>query len=70
MNPVPIALIVLAIMLAVAWDAFCLYDLIRADPAKIRYLPKWVWALVCLISCPWGGLLYVLVGRNAFGKAL
>jgi hypothetical protein len=70
MSPVPIALIALGIAAAVAWDGFCLRDLIKADPATVRYLPKWAWAVICLISCPWGGLLYVIVGRNAFGRAL
>jgi len=50
---------------AIAWDTFCLRDLIRANPERVRYLPKWAWAAVCLISCPWGGLLYVIVGRGA-----
>ncbi|MGA2829538.1 MAG: hypothetical protein ABSF03_25905 [Streptosporangiaceae bacterium] len=70
MNPALITIIALGIVLAVAWDGFCLHDLFRADPAKVRYLPRWAWAVVCLISCPWGGLLYVIVGRNAFGRTL
>jgi uncharacterized membrane protein len=55
-------------MAAIAWDTFCLRDLIRADPARVRYLPKWGWAAVCLISCPWGGLLYMIVGRGTAGR--
>jgi hypothetical protein len=69
-NPALISLIALGIALAAAWDGFCLHDLARADPAQVRYLPKWVWAIVCLASCPWGGLLYVIVGRDAFGRDL
>jgi hypothetical protein len=63
-----ISVIVLGVALVAAWDGFCLYNLARADPAKVRYLPRWAWAIVCLISCPWGGLLYVIVGRNAHGR--
>jgi hypothetical protein len=70
MNPALITITALGIVLAVAWDGFCLQDLIRADSATVRYLPKWAWAVICLISCPWGGLLYVIVGRNAFGRVL
>ena len=65
-----IAVIALGIAAAIAWDSFCLRDLIRADPARVRYLPKWAWAAVCLISCPWGGLLYMIAGRGGFGRVL
>jgi len=40
---------------------FCLVDLARAH--EVRYLPKWVWAVVCMISIPLGGIVYLLVGR-------
>jgi uncharacterized membrane protein len=63
-----IAVIAVGIAAAAAWDAFCLRDLIRADPARVRHLPKWGWAAVCLISCPWGGLLYMIVGRGPVGR--
>jgi hypothetical protein len=63
-NPVLIVIIVAAGGLG--WDGWCLYDLARAD--QVRYLPKWEWAVICLMSCPLGGLLYVIVGRNAFGR--
>ena len=68
MNPVLITVIALGGVLVVAWDTFCLRDLIRADPARVRYLPNWGWAAVCLISCPWGGLLYMIVGRGPVGR--
>jgi hypothetical protein len=63
-----IAVIALGLVAAIAWDTFCLRDLIRADPARVRYLPKRAWAAVCLISCPWGGLLYMFVGRGPAGR--
>jgi hypothetical protein len=50
------------VVLAVAWEVFCLRDLARAH--HVRYLPKWAWAIVCLISIPWGGLAYVILGRD------
>jgi hypothetical protein len=57
-----ILVVVLVVGLAVAWEAFCLRDLARAD--RVRYLPKWGWALVCLVSIPWGGIIYLIVGRT------
>lgn len=44
-----------------ALDGFCLADLARAR--DVRYLPKWGWALVCLAQSPFGGIMYLSVGR-------
>jgi hypothetical protein len=56
----------LVVVLAVAWEVYCLHDLARAD--RVRYLPKWGWALVCLLSIPWGGIIYVIFGRDKVGR--
>ena len=50
-----------AFALVVGWEVFCLTDLARAD--KVRLLPKWGWAVACLIQIPLGGVLYLLLGR-------
>jgi Phospholipase_D-nuclease N-terminal len=47
--------------MAACFAAFCLIDLARAD--RVRYLPKWGWALVCLIEIPLGGIIYLSIGR-------
>ena len=65
MSPVSATVILVlaaVVVLAVAWEVFCLRDLARTD--RVRYLPKWGWAIVCLISIPWGGLVYVILGRD------
>jgi Phospholipase_D-nuclease N-terminal len=49
------------IVIGAGFVVFCLVDLARAR--KVRYLPKWAWALVCLISVPLGGILYLIFGR-------
>jgi hypothetical protein len=49
------------LLAAVAFVAFCLTDLARA--AEVRYLPKWGWALACLLSVPLGGIMYLSIGR-------
>ena len=46
--------------------ALCLADLARR--AQVRYLPKWGWALACLLSIPLGGILYLSIGRVPGGK--
>jgi hypothetical protein len=64
-SPVSVTMILVfaaVVVLAVAWEVFCLRDLARRD--RVRYLPKWAWVIVCLISIPWGGLAYVIFGRD------
>jgi ABC-2 type transport system ATP-binding protein len=55
-----VAIPVLAV--AVGFAAWCLVDLARAG--RVRYLPKWVWAVVICVSVPWGGLVYLIVGKT------
>ncbi|HEX2851298.1 MAG TPA: PLDc N-terminal domain-containing protein [Acidimicrobiales bacterium] len=59
---VPVAALVPLVLIAVGFVVYCLVDLARAP--SVRYLPKWVWALVCLASVPVGGIVYLLVGRG------
>ncbi len=53
--------LLVVVPLGIAFDAFCLADLVRA--AGVRYLPKWAWALICLAQMPLGGILYLTIGR-------
>jgi len=57
-GPLPAILI---IVLALCFDGFCLTDLARAR--EVRYLPKWGWALACLVQSPLGGIMYLSAGR-------
>jgi ABC-2 type transport system ATP-binding protein len=56
MPPIVIALL----LCAIAFDAFCLVSLARNQASN---LPKWAWALIICVSCPWGGLAYLVFGR-------
>lgn len=49
------------VAIGVAFVVYCLVDLVRAP--SVKYLPKWVWALICIASVPIGGIVYLLVGR-------
>ncbi|WP_078965243.1 PLDc N-terminal domain-containing protein [Streptomyces aureocirculatus] len=51
------------IVLAVAFLVYCLVDLGKSK--STRHLPKWLWAVVCLISVPMGGILYLAIGRES-----
>jgi ABC-2 type transport system ATP-binding protein len=49
------------VVVAVCFEAFCQIDLYRAK--QVRYLPKWAWAVLCLISIPLGGIVYLSIGK-------
>ena len=56
------ALVLLAaVALFVGWEVLCLGEVVRAD--QVRFLPRWAWAVACLIFIPFGGILYLLAGR-------
>lgn len=56
----PIAALVPLVLVAVAWVAYCWWDVSKSD---VQHLPKWGWALVVLLSVPVGGIVYLLIGR-------
>jgi hypothetical protein len=53
--------LLIVVALGIGFDAYCLADIARAD--EVRYLRKWAWALICLIQCPSGGIMYLSLGR-------
>ena len=60
-TDIPWAAVAPLIVIAVAFVGYCLYDLSRS---QVRHLPKWAWALVCIVSIPVGGIVYLTVGRE------
>ena len=58
MTPAALAPI---IVVGAGFIVFCLVDVARAR--EVRYLPKWAWALICLVSVPIGGIVYLSLGR-------
>jgi hypothetical protein len=58
---IPWAALAPVIILAIAFVGYCLFDLSRND---VRHLPKWLWAVIVIISIPLGGIVYLLVGRQ------
>ena len=61
MDDIPWAAITPLLVLAAAFVVYLLVDIIRNE---VRYLPKWAWAVICVISIPIGGIVYLLVGRD------
>jgi len=56
-----IAPVIAVIAAVLAFDAFCLISLVRS---RANGLPKWTWALIICASSPWGGLAYLVFGRE------
>lgn len=61
-GEIPFAALAPVVVLAVAFVAYCLVDLYRAP--SVRHLPKWAWAVICVVSVPLGGIIYLTVGRG------
>jgi len=54
--------LLLGLALLVAWEIVCLRQVLLAE--RVRFLPRWAWAVACLILIPFGGILYLLAGRD------
>ncbi len=52
---IPVLLVLLAFVI------FCIVDIARHD---VKYLPKWLWIVIALVSIPLGGIIYLLLGRD------
>lgn len=50
------------VLLAVVFAAYCVRDVLRRE--STRFLPRWLWAILCCISLPLGGIAYLLFGRD------
>jgi uncharacterized integral membrane protein len=60
-GDVPWAALAPVLALLLAFVVYCLVDMARGE---VKYLPKWAWALICFASVPFGGIIYLLVGRR------
>lgn len=61
-NPAAAAFPIIVVVVGLAFLGYCLLDLSRAR--SVRYLPRWVWAIICVISIPLGGIIYLIVGKE------
>jgi hypothetical protein len=50
------------LIVAAGFEVICLVDLARAE--EVRHLPRWAWAILCLVSIPLGGIVYLVFGRD------
>ena len=60
-RSVPLPLLALGLVGA-GFVVYCWVDLARAG--TVRYVPKWAWAIICVVSVPIGGIIYLAAGRE------
>jgi Phospholipase_D-nuclease N-terminal len=53
--------LLLSLAILIGWEILCLGQVVLAE--RVRFLPRWLWAVACLIFIPIGGIFYLLVGR-------
>ena len=58
---IPITAVIPILVFALGFVIYCLVDLARSE---VRHLPKWAWGIICVISVPLGGVVYLLMGRE------
>jgi hypothetical protein len=67
MTPPGLALIAvlaaLTIIVVVRFELFCLHDLASAEDHELRYLTRRAWSVAIIISIPFGGVAYLMLGR-------
>lgn len=49
------------LVLLLAFLGYCLVDIARR---QVKHLPKWAWVIVCCVSIPLGGIIYLTIGRD------
>lgn len=59
---IPVAALLPMFILLAAFAIYCWWDIWHQE--SVNYLPKWAWAIVCVVSIPLGGIVYLLIGRK------
>ncbi len=58
---VVIAVLLIALIVVIRFEMFCLTDIAQAP--EVRLLSRQAWVVVTIISIPLGGILYLMFGR-------
>ncbi|QHW36236.1 hypothetical protein GZH82_02075 [Staphylococcus ursi] len=60
-----IKILIPIIILIIIYLFICYRDLYKIN--MVKYLPKWGWSIIIIISIPLGGVIYFLFGRETRG---
>lgn len=58
----PLAALAPLIVLAIAYVVWIVRDI---QTSEVRHLPRWGWIVVTIVSIPFGGIVYLLFGRES-----
>jgi phospholipase D-like protein len=58
---IPWAALAPILLLCAAFVIYCIVDVVRGE---VRYLPKWAWVVICLVSIPFGAIVYLAIGKR------
>ncbi len=58
---IPWAAVAPILVLTLGFLVYCWVDIARHS---VKYLPKWLWAIICAASIPLGGIIYLILGRD------
>lgn len=61
-NGIPVVALLPMFVALAGFVVCCWWDLWHQE--SVAVMPKWAWAIVCVISVPLGGIAYLLVGRK------
>jgi hypothetical protein len=61
-SSVPWAALAPILLVSVAFVVWVVVDITRSK--SVRYLPKWAWLVLSVLSIPVGGIVYLLFGRE------
>lgn len=62
MSAMPLEAILPIFVIVIVFTVYCLVSVARAS--QTRHLSRGWWALICLVSMPMGGIIYLLLGRK------
>ena len=55
---------VVLIVVFLAFTVFALIDCLRTETSRIRALPKLLWAALIVLISPFGGILWLILGKD------
>ncbi|MDQ1597433.1 MAG: hypothetical protein QOI70_857 [Microbacteriaceae bacterium] len=52
------------VVLFIAFTIFAFVDCLRTEDSRVRALPKYLWLVLIVILTPFGGILWLLIGKD------
>lgn len=59
----------IVVLALVAFTIFAFIDCILAESSRVRALPKVAWAIIIVLISPFGGILWLVLGKERQGGA-